>query len=115
MLHDAHQEKQHQKRIPDRFERPVDIHHHIPDRPALKRFRRLRQEPPDLIQLIVPGAEGVLDVFYDPVVRHPAASASSAGNQGQDFFCKGDDDTARKRQKAVCSLRWVMASLQKRT
>ena len=109
MLHNPHQEKQNQKRIPDRFERPVDIHHHIPDRPALKRFRRLRQEPPDLIQLVVSGAEGVLDVFYDPVVRHPAASASSAGTQGQNFFCKGDDDAARKRQKAVCPLAWVMA------
>ena len=109
MLHNPHQEKQNQKRIPDRFERPVDIHHHIPDRPALKRFRRLRQKPPDLIQLVVPGAEGVSDVLYDPVVRHPAASASSTGNQGQNFFCKGDDDAACERQKAVCPLAWVMA------
>ena len=30
MPHDAHQEEQYQKRITNRFERPVDIHHDIP-------------------------------------------------------------------------------------
>lgn len=66
-------------------------------------LRRLRKQPPYLVQFVVPGVEGVLDILNDPIVTH--SRTSSYGRQPPVIrlrisFAK----TARKRQKTVRSL-----------
>ncbi len=108
MLHDPHQEEQNQKRIPDCFERPVDIHHHIPTTSPLN-------DSGDSVEAARShsacrsSTEGVLDVFYDPVVdilpppHHPPVIRDRIS------FAKVMMTPPASVEKAVCSLRRVMA------
>ena len=46
------------------------VYHDIPHGAALELGRRLRKQPPYLVQFVVPGVEGILDVLNDPIVTH---------------------------------------------
>ena len=68
--HDAHDKKQDQQRVADGLHGAVDALHHTPDRPAPELLGGLGDQRPDLRQLPVPDAQGVLKILYDPVVGH---------------------------------------------
>jgi hypothetical protein len=50
--------EQNQQAVPDGFQSTVDVRHHAPDRTALEILRALRQQCPDLSQLVAPGLQG---------------------------------------------------------
>ena len=67
---DADCKEQHQQAVADPHKSGVDVDDHTPDLPALKGFRRLRNQLPQLRQLIVPGGNGIFEVSYDPVITY---------------------------------------------
>lgn len=52
-------EKQHQQAVSDGFQRPVDVQHHLPDPAAFEGGGILREQRPDLGQLVVPGFQRI--------------------------------------------------------
>ena len=71
-FHHAHHKEQNEQRKPDGLHRTVDADDHIPDRAAFELLRRLRNELPDLRQLFIPSFQRILQILYDPVIRHSA-------------------------------------------
>ena len=127
--HHAYDEKQHEQGKPDSLQRTVDIYNHIPYRTALELLWGLGNELPYFSQLLIPSIQGVLQVLYDPVIRHSTTSLLKLGisgsprsdlpdmlcllssgygelacDEGQNLLCKGNDYATCKGQKAVRSL-----------
>ena len=67
---DANCKEQDEQAVADSHKGGVDIDDHAPYLPALKGFRRLGNELPQLGQLLVPGGNGVFEVSYDPVITY---------------------------------------------
>ena len=67
---DADCEEQHEQAVADPDQRGVDVDNHAPYRAALKGFRCLRNELPQLGQLVVPCGNSVFKISYDPVITY---------------------------------------------
>ena len=67
---DADCEEQHKQAIADPDQRRVDVDNHAPYCAALKGFRCLRNELPQLGQLVVPCGNGVFEISYDPIITY---------------------------------------------
>ena len=72
--HDANHKEQHQKRKANGPHRVVDVDNDAPDGAALKLFRALGDELPNLGQVLVPGVEGILQILNNPVIGHSTTS-----------------------------------------
>ena len=64
----ADRKEQHQKPVANGLHSAVDGRDGAPDRAALERLRRFRQQRPHFRQLVVPRCQRVLQVIDDPVV-----------------------------------------------
>ena len=67
---DTNSKEQDEQTVANPHKGGVDVDDHAPDLPALKGFRRLRNQLPQLGQLFVPGCNGTLKVSYDPVITY---------------------------------------------
>src|SRR5699024_1910977 len=68
--------EQHQQPIRDGLQRAVDAGHHAPHCTTVVADRADRQHPPDFIELVVPGVEGIGQVVDDPVIVRTASPPS---------------------------------------
>ena len=66
----ANSKEQDKQSVADPHKSGVDVDDHAPNLPALKGFRRLRNQLPQLRQFIVPGGNGIFEVSYDPVITY---------------------------------------------
>lgn len=67
---DADCKEQDKQAVADPNQRRVDVDNHSPYCAALKGFRCLRNELPQLGQLVVPCGNSVFKISYDPVITY---------------------------------------------
>ena len=45
----------------------MDVHHHLPDRPAPKNLGGLGDKLPDLGEFIIPDSQGIFQTLHNPI------------------------------------------------
>lgn len=68
ILEQRYGKEQHDQRIAHADHGAVQVLHHVPYSPALKRLRAGCHQPPKLCQLAIPSGKGIVQIFYDPVL-----------------------------------------------
>lgn len=66
-LYYSYYKEQYEKCVSDSLQCTVNVHDHIPYRAALKIFRRLCEQSPDLGKLFVPCFQSIIEIIYYPV------------------------------------------------
>jgi hypothetical protein len=66
----ANSKEQDKQSVADPDQSGVDVEDHAPDLSTFEGLRGLRNQLPQLRQLIVPSGNGIFEVSYDPVITY---------------------------------------------